>query len=144
MLLLFLFFFFSCRRRHTRCLSDWSSDVCSSDLGCPTEIGESLYLTNGTTCSWTAFRRLSGSLAELPPTWDRLPQTSGRRISTPRASSIGTAAACQPTIPERHARRLASRQGATRTLAIASPDSPFFRRTSVSAMAATPTSTTPT
>src|SRR5262245_27912552 len=32
MLLLFVFFFFSSRRRHTRCLSDWSSDVCSSDL----------------------------------------------------------------------------------------------------------------
>src|SRR5262245_64375308 len=28
------FFFFSSRRRHTRCLSDWSSDVCSSDLEC--------------------------------------------------------------------------------------------------------------
>src|SRR5258705_6292010 len=28
-------FFFSSRRRHTRCLSDWSSDVCSSDLVCP-------------------------------------------------------------------------------------------------------------
>src|SRR5262245_63658355 len=28
----FIFFFFSSRRRHTRCLSDWSSDVCSSDL----------------------------------------------------------------------------------------------------------------
>src|ERR1035441_10731562 len=28
----FTFFFFSSRRRHTRCLSDWSSDVCSSDL----------------------------------------------------------------------------------------------------------------
>src|SRR5947199_6685302 len=27
-----LIFFFSSRRRHTRCLSDWSSDVCSSDL----------------------------------------------------------------------------------------------------------------
>src|SRR5471030_3001132 len=26
-----LLFFFSSRRRHTRCLSDWSSDVCSSD-----------------------------------------------------------------------------------------------------------------
>src|ERR1035438_10835576 len=26
------FFFFSSSRRHTRCLSDWSSDVCSSDL----------------------------------------------------------------------------------------------------------------
>src|SRR5262245_62300975 len=25
-------FFFSSRIRHTRCLSDWSSDVCSSDL----------------------------------------------------------------------------------------------------------------
>src|SRR5258705_2445580 len=25
-------FFFTSRRRHTRCLSDWSSDVCSSDL----------------------------------------------------------------------------------------------------------------
>src|SRR5205814_7431828 len=24
--------FFPSRRRHTRCLSDWSSDVCSSDL----------------------------------------------------------------------------------------------------------------
>src|SRR2546422_3258662 len=27
------FFFFSSRRRHTRCSRDWSSDVCSSDLG---------------------------------------------------------------------------------------------------------------
>src|SRR5207245_6888912 len=27
-----LFFFFSSRRRHTRCYRDWSSDVCSSDL----------------------------------------------------------------------------------------------------------------
>src|SRR5947207_8429027 len=26
------FFFFSSRRRHTRSLCDWSSDVCSSDL----------------------------------------------------------------------------------------------------------------
>src|SRR5438034_11569358 len=29
---MFLFFFFSSRRRHTRSLCDWSSDVCSSDL----------------------------------------------------------------------------------------------------------------
>src|SRR5438067_13941340 len=27
------FFFFSSRRRHTRSKRDWSSDVCSSDLG---------------------------------------------------------------------------------------------------------------
>src|SRR5690554_424904 len=31
------FFFFSSRRRHTRCGRDWSSDVCSSDL-----VGDSL------------------------------------------------------------------------------------------------------
>src|SRR5690554_7533850 len=31
-LVLFVFFFFSSRRRHTRCGRDWSSDVCSSDL----------------------------------------------------------------------------------------------------------------
>src|SRR6266536_5365035 len=28
-----LLFFFSSRRRHTRSTRDWSSDVCSSDLG---------------------------------------------------------------------------------------------------------------
>src|ERR1041385_9576373 len=31
----YLFFFFSSRRRHTRCSRDWSSDVCSSDLRIP-------------------------------------------------------------------------------------------------------------
>src|SRR5687768_18589618 len=30
---MWLTFFFSSRRRHTRCSRDWSSDVCSSDLG---------------------------------------------------------------------------------------------------------------
>src|SRR5690349_22299936 len=30
--LFYFFFFFSSRRRHTRSLRDWSSDVCSSDL----------------------------------------------------------------------------------------------------------------
>src|SRR5256884_2252987 len=29
---MWVFFFFSSRRRHTRCSRDWSSDVCSSDL----------------------------------------------------------------------------------------------------------------
>src|SRR5437764_15023902 len=32
-------FFFSSRRRHTRYIGDWSSDVCSSDLGpCGTKL----------------------------------------------------------------------------------------------------------
>src|SRR5256885_7619847 len=36
---LYLFFFFSSRRRHTRLQGDWSSDVCSSDLGLIEEFG---------------------------------------------------------------------------------------------------------
>src|SRR5256885_1685066 len=31
-------FFFSSRRRHTRLQGDWSSDVCSSDLCCPSTV----------------------------------------------------------------------------------------------------------
>src|SRR5262245_65196919 len=47
----FFFFFFSSRRRHTRCLSDWSSDVCSSDLPWLPEVeaiirGERYYMAN--------------------------------------------------------------------------------------------------
>src|SRR5579864_1498474 len=33
MIVLMFFFFFSSRRRHTRLTCDWSTDVCSSDLG---------------------------------------------------------------------------------------------------------------
>src|SRR3712207_8269905 len=33
--MIFPFFFFSSRRRHTRYWRDWSSDVCSSDLTYP-------------------------------------------------------------------------------------------------------------
>src|SRR6266403_4805641 len=35
------FFFFSSRRRHTRSLRDWSSDVCSSDLEAITTLAAS-------------------------------------------------------------------------------------------------------
>src|SRR3989449_7674277 len=34
-----MLFFFSSRRRHTRCSRDWSSDVCSSDLTQPADTG---------------------------------------------------------------------------------------------------------
>src|SRR5262249_58906385 len=54
------FFFFSSRRRHTRLVSDWSSDVCSSDLAvflaaaacaaCAQELTvQSIYGTSGLT-----------------------------------------------------------------------------------------------
>src|SRR5262245_1093122 len=45
----YLFFFFSSRRRHTRCLSDWSSDVCSSDLGVE-RLNPLFHLFNGDLC----------------------------------------------------------------------------------------------
>src|SRR5438093_4002162 len=41
----FIFFFFSSRRRHTRLVSDWSSDVCSSDLliGADLALGKDIF-----------------------------------------------------------------------------------------------------
>src|SRR5256885_11902009 len=41
---LLLFFFFSSRRRHTRLQGDWSSDVCSSDLGSSLPMGDLPYV----------------------------------------------------------------------------------------------------
>src|SRR6266550_5895957 len=49
-----IFFFFSSRRRHTRCSRDWSSDVCSSDLGAGDlvlEHAQALGFTGLTGCS---------------------------------------------------------------------------------------------
>src|SRR2546422_2602396 len=45
-------FFFSSRRRHTRCSRDWSSDVCSSDLNSspPSVLAEMLTATLGAQC----------------------------------------------------------------------------------------------
>src|SRR5256884_7184026 len=40
-------FFFSSRRRHTRCSRDWSSDVCSSDLEDPQRRGLLFAATEG-------------------------------------------------------------------------------------------------
>src|SRR5690606_39681740 len=39
------FFFFSSRRRHTRFSRDWSSDVCSSDLGLYSELDNFLIVS---------------------------------------------------------------------------------------------------
>src|SRR2546429_4609253 len=45
-----VFFFFSSRRRHTRCSRDWSSDVCSSDLKRPAAMAvQSGYVDNSET-----------------------------------------------------------------------------------------------
>src|SRR2546430_12687501 len=41
-----LFFFFSSRRRHTRFDCDWSSDVCSSDLGMTVDAEDSIWINS--------------------------------------------------------------------------------------------------
>src|SRR5207245_4402671 len=45
-------FFFSSRRRHTRCYRDWSSDVCSSDLQVSLTSGTVLHNTKTPLTLW--------------------------------------------------------------------------------------------
>src|SRR5690349_23209566 len=61
-ILYLFFFFFSSRRRHTRSLRDWSSDVCSSDLV-------------------TSRRRADGS---TPRRWEEWVKESGTTHDGPR------------------------------------------------------------
>src|SRR6266496_4523573 len=58
------FFFFSSRRRHTRSLRDWSSDVCSSDL--VAELGQvRAYLERGSAGDAdTTLARLENDIAD--------------------------------------------------------------------------------
>src|SRR5256886_4221345 len=55
---LFLFFFFSSRRRHTRFDCDWSSDVCSSDLRRYAEMNQ---------IPWVIFRKGDRKLDVMRP-----------------------------------------------------------------------------
>src|SRR2546422_11755314 len=59
-------FFFSSRRRHTRCSRDWSSDVCSSDLrkGCSVHVQEMLRALQGHGASVDLF---AARVDEAPP-----------------------------------------------------------------------------
>src|SRR6266542_2163584 len=52
-------FFFSCRRRHTSCYRDWSSDVCSSDL---VGVGACVRSADG------LLRLIAITVAVVPPT----------------------------------------------------------------------------
>src|SRR2546430_3968141 len=76
-----IFFFFSSRRRHTRFDCDWSSDVCSSDLGNSEKTrywslnSENLLASKATV---SGLRRSSG---------ERLPSSSLDRKSTRLNSS---------------------------------------------------------
>src|SRR5438128_12665719 len=68
-----VFFFFSSRRRHTRCYRDWSSDVCSSDLSSPPRCSPEVR-----TGSWVASTPASSAVATSSSTRKPPAAPSGR------------------------------------------------------------------
>src|SRR5262245_63729465 len=60
-------FFFSSRRRHTSCLSDWSSDVCSSDLpdDVTVEVAFERFIAAFNALDWETFRASFAADASL-------------------------------------------------------------------------------
>src|SRR5882757_3148715 len=120
----FFFFFFSSRRRHTRYWRDWSSDVCSSDLGGEVYGRElslaSEYLAAGARTHVhsaaskppTAPARLASSVRERTPS---LRYTAARWPSTVR-TLVNSAAATS-----RLARPAATRSATCRSDAVSAP-----------------------
>src|SRR5437763_8327809 len=72
-----MFFFFSSRRRHTRYIGDWNSDVCSSDL-LPSPL-RSRSSSSPSRCTSTSGRFASNSLAVHPAS----PEADLRRRRAP-------------------------------------------------------------
>src|SRR5436305_6279879 len=71
MMIVYLFFF-SSRRRHTRCGRDWSSDVCSSDLEVRGEPDRT---------SYPAWQGLAGSVRTGEPALHELSEELGAVFS---------------------------------------------------------------
>src|SRR5207248_7129853 len=55
-------FFFSSRRRHTRSYGNWSSDVCSSDLGNPADMTSFYVVADYQTAASRVFTRSDAAL----------------------------------------------------------------------------------
>src|SRR5205814_9826030 len=79
--------FFSSRRRHTRCLSDWSSDVCSSDLSVGLARVWSARSTDQRQCNWLApaKRRVAGIGGVIPRPEESLPRAPVLAVPLPWA-----------------------------------------------------------
>src|SRR2546429_4441642 len=79
-----LFFFFSSRRRHTRCSRDWSSDVCSSDLAfsagaCSARPYENESCQGCGPLAFIALRCAVASSSDWPPERNTIPGTAAGR-----------------------------------------------------------------
>src|SRR6266542_5785181 len=90
MCLMALFFFFSSRRRHTRCYRDWSSDVCSSDLWATEETARKIAQLGGKDLD--QLRQSAASRAFRPaPLGVRLDMTlraQSQRMTSPNVVAI--------------------------------------------------------
>src|SRR5947199_1610470 len=72
-------FLFSSRRRHTRCLSDWSSDVCSSDL--EDDACQVLDASSSPTRTSTTSARCTSSFGPAAPAcWPTRSRSEERRV----------------------------------------------------------------
>src|SRR5438034_9616793 len=69
-------FFFSSRRRHTRSLCDWSSDVCSSDLA---GLNVGAYLSPHVR-AWSERIRIGGGEADFEAAVARVRRSEERRV----------------------------------------------------------------
>src|SRR3989442_10493141 len=77
-------FFFSSRRRHTRCGRDWSSDVCSSDL---LETSRKVTINGGFSRAWRGATGLDIPLSDR----DRKEISGGAAYSlTPHLTAFGS------------------------------------------------------
>src|SRR5690606_39565805 len=79
-------FFFSSRRRHTRFSRDWSSDVCSSDLGASLAKPTLMFLVFFASSKVTAAAPTPSGLSPPPPPTPQADSTAGPpRATTPIA-----------------------------------------------------------
>src|SRR3712207_6916852 len=85
-----IFFFFSSRRRHTRYWRDWSSDVCSSDLG-----PDHWLVVAGGLAEGVLHRRLRDLLGERAAVLDQSHGRCALRLSGPRSEERRVGKECR-------------------------------------------------
>src|SRR5215469_7287487 len=90
-----VFFFFSSRRRHTRSLRDWSSDVCYSDLKAFCAGADLAWMRAMADYTWEQNRADAQGLADmLYAIWSCPVPVVGRIHGDAYAGGVGLAAVC--------------------------------------------------